>query len=142
MNLPLISRPKPQTLKDRAELVAKAAGETAKTARDTAASIAREASSQVESSRNRALAVAGGAAGIAAGVVFWRSRRDDDSPSVHADPAQKQRPIIQRSGTGAPKAPGEQKPPEAHASSKAGAAAKPADNAATNAAGAAGTRSK
>src|SRR5687768_14639851 len=72
----LALRPKPETLADRAEA---AAGDVIE--------FARSLPERLDSSRKRALAVAGGAAGAAAGFVFWRSRHSEDGPSVHHDPA-------------------------------------------------------
>lgn len=71
----LALRPKPKTLAERAE----AAGVDA-------LEFVRSVPERLDTSRKRALAVAGGAVGAAAGLAFWRSR-SDDGPSVHSDPA-------------------------------------------------------
>jgi hypothetical protein len=67
--------PKPKTLADRAKVVA-----------DDAIEFARSVPERIAEPRERALAVVGAVAGVAAGLAFWRSRSDND-PSVHHDPA-------------------------------------------------------
>jgi hypothetical protein len=74
MRLPFQSKPK--SLVDRA-----------RSAADDVAGFARSVPERLEGGRERALAVAGAAAGVAAGLAFWRSRKDNE-PSIHADPAQ------------------------------------------------------
>ena len=91
----LALRPKPETLAERAEA---AAGDVIE--------FARSLPERLDSSRKRALAVAGGAAGAAAGFVFWRSRHDDEGPSVHHDPAKPPTPWkTTPPGNGSPPAP-------------------------------------
>jgi hypothetical protein len=68
-------RSKPKTVTDRVEAAAEQVVE-----------FARSVPERLDTSRKRALAVAGGAASAAAGFIFWRSRQDE-GPSVHADPA-------------------------------------------------------
>jgi hypothetical protein len=112
MRLPFQSKPK--SLADRAQA---AVGD--------AADLARSIPERLEGGRERALAVAGAAAGVAAGLAFWRSRADH-GPSAHQDPAKPATPW---------KAQGiAQRPPE-----RASGAAKSATGAAAQAAG---TRSK
>jgi hypothetical protein len=74
MKLPFQS--KPQSVADRAQSAAADAVEFARSVPD-----------RLEGSRERALAVVGAAAGVAAGLAFWRSRTNNE-PSVHDDPAQ------------------------------------------------------
>jgi hypothetical protein len=74
MKLPFQSQPK--SLVDRAQSAA-----------EDAVDFARSIPDRLESSRERALAVVGAAAGVAAGLAFWRSRSNNE-PSVHEDPAQ------------------------------------------------------
>jgi hypothetical protein len=74
MKLPFQSKPK--SVADRAQAVA-----------GDAVDFARSIPERLEGGRERALAVAGAAAGVAAGLAFWRSRSDNE-PSVHEDPAQ------------------------------------------------------
>ena len=61
---------------------------------------ARSVPERLDGPRERALAVVGAVAGVAAGLAFWRSRTDH-GPSVHHDPARpptpwKSRPPTQR----------------------------------------------
>jgi hypothetical protein len=77
MRLPFHS--KSESLADRAQALA---GDAAHEARKIVRSLPR----RLEGGRERALAVAGAATAAAAGLVFWRSRRDE-APSVHHDPA-------------------------------------------------------
>ena len=81
MKLPF--QPRPKTLTDRAQAVA-----------DDAVKFVRSVPDRLESGRDRALAVAGAAAGVAAGLAFWRSRKEEEEegPSVHHDPAQVRTP--------------------------------------------------
>ncbi len=74
MKLPFQSKPK--SVADRAQAVA-----------GDAVDFARSIPERLEGGRERAMAVAGAAAGVAAGLAFWRSRSDNE-PSVHEDPAQ------------------------------------------------------
>jgi hypothetical protein len=78
MRLPFQSQQK--SLTDRAQA---AAGD--------AVEFARSIPQRLEGGRERALAVAGAAASVAAGLAFWRSRKDQ-GPSVHHDPAQTRTP--------------------------------------------------
>ena len=78
MRLPFQSQQKSVT--DRAQA---AAGD--------AVEFARSIPERLEGGRERALAVVGAAAGVAAGLAFWRSR-SDQGPSVHHDPAQTRTP--------------------------------------------------
>ena len=73
MKLPFQSKPK--TLADRAEAV-----------RDDALDFVRGIPARLNTSSRRALTIAGGATGAAAGFAFWRSQRDS-GPSIHQDPA-------------------------------------------------------
>jgi hypothetical protein len=107
MRLPF--QPQPKSLTDRAQAVA-----------DDAIGFARSIPSRLEGGRERALAVAGAAAGVAAGLVFWRSRSDHEK-SVHDDPAK-------------PPTPWKTAPPQA--------AEKPVTDSREAAANAAGARSK
>jgi hypothetical protein len=76
MNMRLPFHSKPTSLADRAQV---AAGD--------AVDFARSIPERLEGGRERALAVVGAAAGVAAGLAFWRSRSDSE-PSADDDPAQ------------------------------------------------------
>jgi len=87
MRVPFQSKPK--TMVDRAEA---AVGDVVE--------FARSVPERLDEPRERALAVLGAVAGVAAGLVFWRAR-GDRGPSLHHDPARpptpwKARPPTQR----------------------------------------------
>jgi hypothetical protein len=76
MNMRLPFQSKPKSLADRAQA---AAGDTV--------DFARSIPNRLEGGRERTLGVAGAAAGVAAGLAFWRSR-SGSKPSAHEDHAQ------------------------------------------------------
>ena len=73
MRLPFQSKPK--SVVDRAQAVA-----------GDAVEFVRSVPERLDGPRERAVAVVGAVAGVAAGLAFWRSRSDHE-PSVHHDPA-------------------------------------------------------
>ena len=104
----------------------------AQAAAGDAVDFARSVPERLEGGRDRALAVAGAAAGVAAGLAFWRSRTDRE-PSVHDDPAQMPTPWKTAPPADGPAA----KKPAASAATK-----KPVASSKDAAESAAGTRSK
>jgi hypothetical protein len=94
MRVPFQSKPK--SVVDRAEA---AFGDVVE--------FARSVPERLNGPRERAIAVAGAVAGVAAGLAFWRSR-GDEGPSVHHDPARPPTPWKAK--------PPSQRPPERPAS--------------------------
>ena len=110
MRLPFQSKPK--SVVDRAEATVGGAVE-----------FARSVPERLEGARGRAIAAAGGVAGVAAGLAFWRSRSSQE-PSVHHDPARPPTPWKAQPPTQRPPERGEKPVTDASTSDAVGARSK------------------